>query len=653
MVKFDGSCYLRDPGVLAAPHYRRRRLRAAGASPPVSPVKLDRHFPEVFRAILVVPMVQSPTLTHKPASTDAHRGSLRRFLAYVRPYRRILVIAVSCGILRYLIPLALPWTIKVMVDEFFRAGSVRPHAHLHLLMIGLCALYALYAFPSYWRSYLAGLAGHRVIFDLRQALYLHVQRMSLSYFDQQKVGEVVSRMTTDIASAQNFVGAAFVSTIMDLACVLVIIALLLVMHLKLALVSLAVLPFYAWVSYVLQKRIRAKSRAMHRQLQEISGDLHEQFAGISTIQAFTHEDAEAREFYEQSEAYFDTVMSSVTLQSIALGVTGFLTAVGPILVLWCGAIEVWAGRLSVGSLMAFYGYLGLLFQPIQRLTELNLILANSMAAMDRIFDVFDTFPEVREQPQATELARVRGTLAFEDVSFRYPGREPVLTHLQLAIPAGTTVALVGPSGAGKTTLVKLLPRFYDVLEGRILIDGVDLRQVTLKSLREQIAIVSQEPILFSGTIAENLRYGKPDATDAELKAAAQAAFADTFIEQLPQGYQTQIGERGLRLSGGQKQRIAIARAFLKDAPIVILDEPTSALDAESEELVKQALNRLLHHRTALIIAHRLSTIEHADVVIVLDDGRITEQGRHEELLKRAGGLYRRYAEHQLTAQLLP
>ncbi len=298
--------------------------------------------------------------------------------------------------------------------------------------------------------------------------------------------------------------------------------------------------------------------------------------------------------------------------------------------------------------MAFYAYLGLLYQPIQRLTELNLILTNSLAAMDRIFEVFDTYPDVQEQPDAIVLERARGDLAFEHVKFAYEEREPVLEQFSLTVVAGTTVAFVGPSGAGKSTLVKLLARFYDVTNGRILIDGVDIRTVTLKSLRQQIAIVSQDSILFSGTVLDNLRYGRPEATDAQVHEAARLAFADPFIQQLPKGYDTEVGERGVKLSGGQKQRLAIARAFLKDAPIIILDEPTSALDAESEELIKQALLRLLKDRTALIIAHRLSTIEHADRVIVIDDGRIIEQGRHQELLQKPDGLYRRYASHQLA-----
>ncbi len=575
------------------------------------------------------------------------RGPLWRFLAYVRPYRGIITLAVVFGVVRYLIPLALPWTLKVLVDDFLRPGG-RPRIQLHLLMGGLVGLYVIYGFVSYWRSYLAGLAGHRVIFDLRFDLYQHVQRMSLSFFDRQRIGAVVNRMMGDIASAQNFVGAAFVNTAMDLASIVAIAAVIFVSHWKLTLVSVLVLPLYAGISRLLNRRIREQSRAIHDQLQEISGELHEQFAAISTIQAFTQEESEARAFRQQSQRYLDTVLSNVRLQSVALGVTGFLTAVGPILVLWYGAMEVWAGRLSVGTLMAFYAYLGMLYSPIQRLTELNLIVTNSLAAMDRIFEVFDTYPEVRERPGARALGRARGQVAFENVSFRY-GEDPlVLEHFSLSIPAGRTVALVGPSGAGKSTLVKLLARFYDVNDGRVSLDGIDVRDVTLKSLRQNVAIVPQEPLLLSGTIAENLRYGKPEATDEEIKHAARLAFADGFIERLPRRYQAEIGERGVKLSGGQKQRVAIARAFLRDAPVLILDEPTSALDAESEALIKEALRHLLAGRTALIIAHRLSTVEHVDEVLVVDRGRIVEQGRHDELLRRPEGLYRRYAQRQLV-----
>jgi subfamily B ATP-binding cassette protein MsbA len=580
-------------------------------------------------------------------------SNLKSFLSYTAPYRGLILAAILSGIVRYLIPLALPWTIKVLVDDFLKPGAGRPHAELHFVMAGLTVLYVVYAVVSYFRSYLAGLAGHHIIFDLRHKLYLHLQRMSLSFFDREKIGAVVARMTSDIAAAQNFVGQALVNTTMDLCCVTAIVALLFAFHWKLALVSLSILPCYALANYHFTKRIRKKSRAIHDQLQEISGDLTEQFAGIATIQSFTREEEEAEDFREQSERYLSALLSNVKLQSIALGLTSFLTAMGPVLVLWFGVMEVWSGRLSVGTLMAFYAYLALLYQPIQRLTELNLILVNSLAAMDRIAEVFHTYPEVQEKPQARRISRARGEIVFENVSFRYDGRDPVLEDFHLEIPAGQTVALVGPSGAGKSTVVKLLARFYDVMEGRIKFDGIDIRDLALKSLREHIAIVPQDPLLFTGSITENLRYGKPDATEAEIRGAARAAFADDFIRALPQGYDTEVGERGVKLSGGQKQRIAIARAFLKGAPVVILDEPTSALDAESEDLLKEAMEKLLQGRTALIIAHRLSTIEHADLVVVLEGGRIIERGRHEELLRNPTSLYRRYAEHQLSSPLFP
>ena len=372
--------------------------------------------------------------------------SLRRFLSYTKPYRGLIDVAVEFGIIRYLIPLIMPWTLKILVDDYLQPGHHRPVLQLHLLMLGLCGLYAIYALTSYLRSYLAGVAGHRLIFDLRQALYVHIQRMSLSFFDRQRIGAIVARMTGDIASAQNFVGSALINTAMDLACVVVIIGLLFATHWKLALVSLSVIPCYALVSHSLTKQIRKKSRDIHDQLQEISGQLHEQFAGISTIQAFTREEAESQQFKAQSEEFLQSVLTNVNLQSLALGATGFLTALGPILVLWFGAMEAEAGRLSIGSLMAFYAYLGMLYQPIQRLTELNLILTNSLAAMDRIFEVFDTESEVQEQPGAPSMASVRGDLAFDRVTFCYEDREPVLEEFTLRMST-PSIVMRPPAGS--------------------------------------------------------------------------------------------------------------------------------------------------------------------------------------------------------------
>ncbi|MDP3920653.1 MAG: ABC transporter ATP-binding protein [Candidatus Omnitrophota bacterium] len=576
------------------------------------------------------------------------RANFLRFFSYAGKYKFVISLAMICGCIRYLIPLVLPWSIKILVDDFLGPSTTRASRDLHFMMGGLCGLYVVYGVISYFRSYLAGLAGNRIVFDLRRDLYLYLQRMSLSFFDRRRVGEVVNRMTADISSAHHIVGSALVTTSMDLVLVGVVLTLLFLAHWKLAVISLSVIPFYIFTNYFLTKQIRQKSAEIYRVNEEISGELHEQFAAISTIQAFAQEESEARQFRQRSKLHLSAVLSSLHLQSIALGITGFLTAIGPILVLWYGTAEVWGGRLSVGSLMAFYAYLGMLYQPIQRLTELNFVLTNSLAAIDRIFEIFDTYPEVHEKPNAVSMEKIQGTVTFKNVSFAYEGRAEVYSHFSAVIPEGTTVALVGPSGAGKSTLAKLILRFYDPQEGSIMIDSKDIRAFTLKSLRQNVAFVAQDPILLSGTILENLRYGRPNASLAEVKAAAHAASADAFIEAMPDGYESEIGERGVKLSGGEKQRLAIARAFLKDSPILIMDEPTSSLDAKSEELIKKALTGLLWHRTAIVIAHRLSTIEHADQILVMDRGAIIEQGKHQDLIKNEKGLYRQYLRSQIT-----
>ncbi len=336
--------------------------------------------------------------------------------------------------------------------------------------------------------------------------------------------------------------------------------------------------------------------------------------------------------------------------ALATAATGFLTSVAPVAVVWYGAFEVLAGRLSVGGLVAFYAYLGMFYFPLTRLSELHLQLATARAAIERVFEVFDTVPEVVERPDARTLGRAHGELRFERVSFGYDPTRPVLHDLDLHVPAGQTVALVGRSGAGKSSLIKLIPRFYDVNVGAVQLDGVDVRDLRLKALREQIALIPQDPVLFSGTVAENIRYGRPGADDDAVRAAARAADAHGFIASLPRGYDAEIGERGVTLSGGQRQRLALARAFLKDAPVLILDEATSALDAESEAAIQRALARLMRGRTTLVIAHRLSTIQAADRIVVLDEGRVLETGTHAELLARPDGLYRRLYREQYRAR---
>lgn len=571
--------------------------------------------------------------------------SLRTFLTYVKPYRWMIAEATLCGLLKYNIPVVFPWVLKDVIDHLV-SPSPAYTLKLHLTMLALILLYLFWAVMTYLRSYFADQAGQRLIFDLRNDFYIHLQRMSLSFYEKRQVGSIASRVIGDISTAQNFVGAAFTNTIMDTSALFLILGLLFYMNWRLALVSISVLPFYVLLNRVFRSRIRKTSRMAQQKMEEISGDVHEKLGGIAIVQSYTREMTEQHHFFAENRVYLSHLLTNIKNNASAAAWTGLLTSVAPILVIWYGAIQVIHGHLTVGGLAAFYAYLGMLYQPLNRLTELNILLANSLSAMERIFEVFNTSPGILDRPGAKEIGGVKGEIEFKNVSFSYGGSERILKGINLHIPAGSTIALVGPSGAGKSTFVKLIPRFYEVSEGSITIDGSDLREIKLKSLRSKIALVSQEPILFSGSIYDNILYGHPQASGKVVVEAAKAADAHDFIMNLPEGYQAEIGEGGMRLSGGQKQRIALARAFLKDAPILILDEATSSLDSESENSIQAALRRLMQGRTTLIIAHRLSTIQSADRIVVFDDGMIVETGTHPALLEKPEGLYRRLYKEQ-------
>ncbi|MFQ5667004.1 MAG: ABC transporter ATP-binding protein [Candidatus Binatia bacterium] len=605
------------------------------------------------------------------------RASVLRFLGYVAPHKWYIAGAAAAGVLKFGVPLVFPLALKYLTDVVLERD---PHAvteatnHvlerwcttvLHaapwlgagntgrLTVVGLSVLtlYLLVGVGSFYRSYWAGQARHRLIFDLRYALYQHIQGMSHSFFDARRSGAIVGRFVSDIQLAQNFVGSALTNVWMDSVALGFVVWILFVLERRLAWVALAVIPFYVVLIRYFSPRIRAASQSVQEMKEDFSGDLQEKIAAAAVVKAFGREEHEARRFYRSSQTLLDLTLRNVALSSASQAGTTLLTSMAPLVVVWVASGMILHGTLSVGTMIAVYAYLGSLYLPLQRFSELSVVVSNSLAAMDRIFEFFDIRPEVREMRAARGLERVAGRVTFRHVSFSYATRRnghAVLRDIDLDVQPGETVAIVGRSGAGKSTLVSLIPRFYDVTEGSVHVDGIDVRSATLASLRAQIGIVPQDPILFSGTLQENLLYGKPDATEAEILAATRAANAHAFICELPEGYLTLVGERGMRLSGGQRQRVAIARTFLKNPPILIFDEATAAVDSESENLIHAAVRRLLRGRTTFIIAHRLPSVMNADRIVVIEAGMIREVGAHPELLARSS-IYRRLYEEQFQS----
>jgi ATP-binding cassette, subfamily B, putative efflux pump len=569
------------------------------------------------------------------------RAPVWRFLAYARPYWAHVTAATAAGLIKFLAPLAFPWMLKVLLDDVVLNAELDDAAKQQTIMylvLAVLAINVVWMIATYYRSVFAAVAGHRMMRDMRVALFNHVQRLSHAFFTRHQTGAIVSRLVNDISLAQNFVGSALTNVWMDIALLLALIAILVAIHPMLTLISLVLMPAYLFALKAMGPRIQQTSKEVQQRLEVLSGELHEKVAGVAIVKGFAREKAEAELFADHANKLLKKVLYSVRFTATNEVVVGFVVHTAPVFVVWYGVYQILGGRLSVGELTQFLLYLGMFYYPLQRLSDLSVVLSNSLAAIDRIFEYFDTRPHVRERSEAMRLTECRGRIELEHVQFAYDADAPILQDINLTIGAGQTVAFVGPSGAGKSTLANLVPRFYDAIEGRILLDGNDLRDIELASLRSHIGIVNQETILFSGTVQENLLLAKPNASMDEIVAALEAANALEFVQQLPEGLWTEIGERGAVLSGGQKQRLAIARAFLKDPRILILDEATSSLDSRSERRIQDALHRLLRNRTSIVIAHRLSTVLRADQIVVLEAGRIVDVGRHPELLAR-GGLY--------------
>ena len=570
---------------------------------------------------------------------ENRRTPVWRFLAYLKPYWPFVVLATIAGIFKFLLPLIFPWMLRHLLDDVVLKAGLNPSTR-HSMVLDYILIMAgavfLWMIAAYCRGVLSAVAGHRMIRDLRVALFDHVQRLSHSFFARNQSGAIVSRVVNDMSLAQNFVGSALTNVWMDSITLLVLVVLLISIHPMMALVSLLLMPIYVISLRMIGSRIRLVTKEAQQRLEVLSGGLQEKVSGAAIVKGFTREPLEAQSFAVQANKLLNKVLFSVRFMAINEILVGLVVQGSPVLVVWYGVHQIIIGRLTIGELTQFLLYLAMLYFPLQRMSDLSVVLANSFAAIERIFEYFDTQPQIRERSGAKPLTECRGLIEFEDVSFSYDREIVVLKNIGLVINPGETVAIVGPSGSGKSTLANLIPRFYDPGSGLIRLDGHDLRDLQMTSLRSHIGIVNQETILFSGTILENLLLAQPEASQEEVRAALEAANAMDFIEEMPEGLWTEIGERGAQLSGGQKQRIALARAFLRNPRILILDEATSALDSKSEHHIQRALARLLKNRTSIVIAHRLSTVLSANKIVVIENGRIVETGGHADLLERKG-----------------
>jgi ATP-binding cassette, subfamily B, putative efflux pump len=570
--------------------------------------------------------------------------SIKRYFLFVKPYWKMVVGTIFVGIAKFSIPLMLPLVMKYIVDDLLLSHiPVQQKIHNLFWVIALSfILFTIIRYPiEYYRQYYAQLSSNLILYDIRDRLFAHLQRLSLRYYQNTKAGEVISRVINDVEQTKNFVVTGLMNIWLDFTTLAIAVSIMFSMDVKLTFIALAVFPLYGLSVWVFYKKLREKTKKRSQALAVLQGHLHERVQGIAVIKGFAFEEHEQTQFKGINQNFLEKAVDQTIWNAKTYAVTNTVTDIAPLLVLAYAGYQVIGGTLTVGTLIAFYAYLDRLYSPIRRLVNSSTSLTQSIASMDRMFELFDEPYDIQDKQGAVELQAVRGRVVFDDVSFRYEETlDLVLNQINLTVEEGQKIALVGASGGGKSSLISLLPRYYDVTFGRICIDGHDIRDVTIKSLRNQIGIVLQDNILFSDSVKVNILMGRPEASMEEIIEAAKAANAHEFIMELPQGYDTAIGERGVKLSGGQKQRIAIARVFLKNPRILILDEATSALDLESEQLIQQSIERLAKDRTTFLVAHRLSTITHADRIVLIEEGKIVESGTHQELMELKGSYHR-------------
>ncbi|MFN7948977.1 MAG: ABC transporter ATP-binding protein [Blastocatellia bacterium] len=592
-------------------------------------------------------------------------GHPRRLtLAYLlRPHWKSLSVALLAVAAQGVTDVMEPWPLKILLDhvignkhlpgwlaEIIHATvGTDKSAILNFTALAVIVIAVVGAIGSYTEKYFTTSVGQWVMHDLRRTLYHHIQRLSLSWHDQKRTGDLISRVTSDIDAIQSFITSALLGVVVNVLTLLGMIGVMFYLNWQFTLIALSVAPVLFIVVYTFTRRIKKASRDVRKKEGEVVSVVEEVLSSMRVVKAFAREDYEQRRFEQESLESVETALRARSLKAKLSPLVEIIVAAGTCLVIWYGARLVLAGSLTPGVLIVFFLYLGKMYKPMRELSKMTDTFSKAAVGFERIQEVLETERQVRDQPHARRAPRFKGRIEFEHVDFGYDAERRILNDVNLMIEPGQVAAIVGPTGAGKTTIISLIPRFYDPLSGCVKIDGADVRTFKQRSLRQQISFVLQETLLFHAPIWHNIAYGKPEATRDEIMRAAKLANAHEFIEKMPDGYDTMVGERGVTLSGGQRQRIAIARAIIRNSPILILDEPTSGLDAASEELVFEALNRLMADKTCIVIAHRLATVRRADVIFVLKDGTVVEQGTHQQLLE-GGGLYSELYEIQFRPE---
>jgi len=572
----------------------------------------------------------------------------RELIKFLLPFKFVLLLAVLCMVLATAMNLAGPQMIRILIDTITLGvegeASMR---NINLLALAVIGIFILRAFAQFGTNYVAHYGAWKILEDIRKHLYNHIQSLSMKFFADEKTGDLMSRMINDTRNFEQLIAHAIPTIIVNGLVFVGVAIILFSMNLQLALYTLIPVPFLAAAVLKFSVISRPLFREAQDRISDVNSLIHDNFAGIKEIKSFTKEEEEKKNAHQKIALHTKKILQALKLSAIFQPLIQFISGTGTVIVIFIGGRLALAGDLPLGDLVAFFLYMNMFYEPITSLGRINEGLQQALGSAERVIEILDMEPEIKNHPEAEHLGNVEGRIEFINVNFRYVKGVPVLRNINFDLEPGESAALVGPTGVGKTTLANLLPRFYEIESGKILVDGKNIKKIKVDSLRKNISLVSQDVFLFNGSVRDNIRYGRPGAEENEITEASLTANAHEFIIKLEKGYDTTVGERGVKLSGGQKQRISIARAILKDAPILILDEATSSVDTRTEQLIQEALEKLMKNKTTIIIAHRLSTIQNADKIFVLKQGEIVEEGQHSELIKQ-DGLYSQLCKNQIA-----